>query len=151
MRNSPISSVLMIVIVILGMFILVVMNNGMVAIDRDSSITLTASRKLLDTIIDEGEIPRSALIDFNADLASCAGTFTFEIQVAIPVLDSGGNTIYVYNTLDHTKLLTSKFPQGSIVTIEVTQATMNVYQRIMRAMPGMVSVESSCRLGGRVR
>lgn len=132
MRNSPASIIFGIIILFLGYIVLPIYYIGVIQWRDDMNIVQTETRNFLDTICDNHYISETALADFNLQLSSCSAVYTYEIiheeMITNPNPDPNGiadtSTTWVYT--ENLK----EFHRGDFVTIEVSQVSDNMFQRI---------------------
>lgn len=113
----------------------------------------TAARNFVDMVIDNGKISDKALTDLNLSIASCSGDFVYEYyreeKVVNPDPDHDGQYIVTYAHVDVDK--DTEWRTGDIVTIVVTQKSMNLFQRLSNALMGASYNNIEIRLAGMVR
>ena len=153
MRQSIVSNVIAIIILFVSLIVLPSYFIGIINWRSDMNTCQTAARNFVDMVIDNGKISDKALTDLNLSIASCSGDFVYEYyreeKVVNPDPDHDGQYIVTYAHVDVDK--DTEWRTGDIVTIVVTQKSMNLFQRLSNALMGASYNNIEIRLAGMVR
>lgn len=153
MRQSIVSNVIAIIILFVSLIVLPSYFIGIINWRSDMNTCQTAARNFVDMVIDNGKISDKALTDLNLSIASCSGDFVYEYyreeKVVNPDHDHAGQYIVTYAHVDVDK--DTEWRTGDIVTIVVTQKSMNLFQRLSNALMGASYNNIEIRLAGMVR
>lgn len=167
MRSSIVSTILGLIILFISLIILPIYFVSIINWRDDMNTAQTAARNFVDMVIDNGQITDKALSDLNLSLAGCTGTFTYEYfkeeKVTNPSVarDSFGNVITdeygnkkastetTWNYVEVTPETTWR--EGDLITIEIHQSGMNLFQRLAATMMGTYFTKVDVRLTGMVR
>lgn len=153
MRNSIVATVLSVIILFISLIVLPTYFIGIVNWRTDMNTCQTAARNYIDMVIDNGCANEKAISDLNLSLAACSSTFTYEVikekRVVNPDTSSSYKTEWVAVPVDPTG--TTKYDSGDLVTIVITQRSMNQFQRISMVLLGTAYSNMEIRLTGMVR
>lgn len=153
MRQSIVSNVIAIIILFVSLIVLPSYFIGIINWRSDMNTCQTAARNFVDMVIDNGKISDKALTDLNLSIASCSGDFVYEYyreeKVVNPDPDNAGQYIVTYAHVDVDK--DTEWRTGDIITIVVTQKSMNLFQRLSNALMGASYNNIEIRLAGMVR
>lgn len=153
MRQSIVSNVIAIIILFVSLIVLPAYFIGIINWRSDMNTCQTAARNFVDMVIDNGKISDKALTDLNLSIASCSGDFVYEYyreeKVVNPDPDHAGQYIVTYAHVDVDK--DTEWRTGDVVTIVVTQKSMNLFQRLSNALMGASYNNIEIRLAGMVR
>lgn len=153
MRQSIVSNVIAIIILFVSLIVLPAYFIGIINWRSDMNTCQTAARNFVDMVIDNGKISEKALTDLNLSIASCSGDFVYEYyreeKVVNPDPDHSGQYITTYAHVEVDQ--NTEWRTGDIVTIVVTQKSMNLFQRLSNALMGASYNNIEIRLAGMVR
>lgn len=159
MRSSIVGTILGAIILFVSLIILPIYFVSIINWRDDMNTVQTAARNFVDMVIDNGQITDKALSDLNLSLAGCTGTFTYEYykeekttNPAVKVDDTGATyttTETTWNTVEVGN--NTVWREGDLVTIEIHQSGMNLFQRLASATMGSYFTNVDVRLSGMVR
>ncbi len=149
MKSSTVSTILTILVLFISLIVLPVYFQGVMEYRNDLNQAQTASRNLVDKVIDSRELSDAMIRDFNLELATCTTDYEYkiwrEVKQTNPTEDGGFHTQYVYSeNLD-------EWHSGDIITIEVTQKNLSIFQRLSGVLMGSVYNKQSIRFAAMVR
>ena len=151
MKNSIMGMIVGIMILFIGLIIMPTYYIGIVNWRDDMNTCQSAARNFVDMVIDNQQITDKAVSDLNLDLAGCKSTFVYTVYREEKVTNPDGNGGFI-TTWNHVDIENNtKWRQGDIVTIEVTQRGLNIYQRISALFLGTGYTKIGVRLSGMVR
>lgn len=116
---------------------------------NDLNIVQNETRNYIDKIIDTRTNSIDAEEDYKLALAGCNGTFTYQLlhEAKATNPDGKGGTITSWVATKENTL----WNKGDIVSIKVTQESLNVFQKIAANMFGMNFMNTEVNMAGMVR
>ena len=116
---------------------------------NDLNIVQNETRNYIDKIIDTRTNSIDAEEDYKLALAGCNGTFTYQLlhEAKATNPDGKGGTITSWVVTKENTL----WNKGDIVSIKVTQESLNVFQKIAANMFGMNFMNTEVNMAGMVR
>ena len=159
MRNSIVGMIVGVIILFVSLIILPIYFVAIVNWRDDMNTAQTSARNFVDMVIDNGQITEKALSDLNLSLAGCTGTFTYEYykeeKTTNPAikLDADGHEVHTTETTWNVVEVgpDTIWREGDLVTIEIHQSGMNLFQRLAAATMGSYFTSVDIRLSGMVR
>lgn len=160
MRNSIVGMIVGAILLFVSIIILPIYFVAIINWRDDMNTAQTSARNFVDMVIDNGQVTDKALSDLNLSLAGCTGTFTYEYykeekttNPAIEILDTDGNTKIITETTWNIVEVgpDTIWREGDLVTIEIHQSGMNLFQRIAASTMGTYFTNVDIRLSGMVR
>lgn len=151
MRQSVPSTILTIILLVVGLYILPQYYISVIQWRNDCEIVYNECRNLTDKIIDSRMYTDDMEEDFNLALATTNNTFTAtvtrEVRIVNPDPAHPGTTYTTYMVTEQNR----EFKQGDLVTVHVEQVGMSPLQTIARQLLGVYYYECDCTYTGRVR
>lgn len=116
---------------------------------NDLNIVQNETRNYIDKIIDTRTNSIDAEEDYKLALAGCNGTFTYQLlhEAKATNPDGKGGTITSWVVTKENTL----WNKGDIVSIKVTQESLNLFQKIAANMFGMNFMNTEVNMAGMVR
>lgn len=153
MKNNVVGIVISVIVLFMSLIVLPTYFIGIVNWRNDRAICLSAARNFVDMVIDNGYVSEKALADLNLSIASCSTTYSYEYyreeKITNPGVIGGDDFettwVYVEVTPD------TKWRKGDIVTIVITQESVNIFQRIAASILGTPFYDTNIRIPGMVR
>lgn len=151
MKSSIMGQIVGILILFIGLIILPTYYIGIVNWRDDMNTCQNAARNFVDMVIDNQQITDKAVSDLNLELAGCNSTYVYTVyrEEKATNPDGQGGFIATWNHVEITD--DTVWRQGDIVTIEISQRGLNIYQRISALMLGTGYTKIDVRLSGMVR
>ena len=151
MKSSIMGQVVGILILFIGLIILPTYYIGIVNWRDDMNTCQNAARNCVDMVIDNQQITDKAVSDLNLELAGCNSTYVYTVYREEKVTNPDGQGGFI-TTWNHVEITDDTvWRQGDIVTIEISQRGLNIYQRISALMLGTGYTKIDVRLSGMVR
>lgn len=159
MRGSTVSTVIGVILLFVSLVILPIYFISIINWRDDMNTCQTAARNFVDMVIDNGRITDKALSDLNLSLAGCTGTYVYEYykeeKTTNPLVekDLAGNTVITTNTTWNIVEVGqgTEWREGDLITIEIHQSGMNLFQRLAASTLGSYFTNIEVRLSGMVR
>jgi hypothetical protein len=151
MKQSIPSTVIMIILLCVGLFILPLYYVSVIQWRNDYEIVYNECRNLTDRIIDTRQFTEEMEEDFNLAIAATNNTFTAtvvrEVKIVNPDPNNPGQTYTSYMVTEENR----EFKQGDLVTVTIEQVGLSPLQAISSRLMGLSYYNSPVSYTARVR